>query len=141
MKVRGWIEAGLAFLTAAAAGAAVVTMEFVIHTLTTSDATGLYWGWRTPMIVWLCALAVFLAGLLFIGTPVWLLMAGLGRNSRVVATGVGAILAAAAGFAIAQLNAVTTWSWDPIVVAALLVLPGAAAGWTLHRVAYGKTAA
>lgn len=78
--------------------------------------------------------------LLVVGCPVWWALHLIGVRSRVAATVSGAVVALALGFVVAAaLLLVTPWAagFAPWVLA-FLSLPGAMAGWTLHRVAYGK---
>jgi len=142
MKVKGIVSVALAYPAAAAAGAALVVVELGLLALTEGVSSGiaeLATGWWVLPVAWVYAFPVFLVGLLLVGTPVWLLMAGLKRDSRTHALMTGAILSALAGFLIMQLfSGETAWSWGPFIYAAALVIPGAAAGWTLHRVAYGR---
>jgi hypothetical protein len=142
MKVKGIISVLLAYPAAAAVGAALVVVEFGLLALTESGPSGiaeLAAGWWVLPVAWVYAFPVFLVGLLFVGTPVWLLMAGLKRDSRTHALLTGAILSALAGFLIMQrFSGETALSGGPFIYAAALVIPGAAAGWTLHRVAYGR---
>ena len=142
MKVKGLVSVALAYPAAAAVGAALVAVGFGLLALTESFSSSiaeLAAGWWVLPITWVYAFAVFLVGLLFVGTPVWLLMAALKRDSRTHALLTGAILSALAGFLIMQLfSDETARSWLPLAYAAALVIPGAAAGWTLHRVAYGR---
>jgi hypothetical protein len=120
----------------------LVTVEFGLLALTESVPSGiaeLAAGlWVLP-VAWVYAFVVFLVGLLFVGTPVWFLMAALKRDSRTHALLTGAILSALAGFLIMQLfSGGMIWIWWPLIYAAALAVPGAAAGWTLHRIAYGR---
>lgn len=76
----------------------------------------------------------FMIGLAIVGLPVWAALHVLRLRSRWIAALAGAVLAPA-----------SIWvggSWEAGVpafnsVLLGLVLPGAVAGWTLHRVAYG----
>ena len=142
MKVKGLASVALAYPAAAAVGAAVVAVEFGVFALIEGFSSGINeiaTGWWVLPVAWVYGFAAFLAGLLFVGTPVWLLLAGLKRNTRRDATLAGAILSALAGFLIMQIfSGETTWSWGPFVYAAALALPGAVAGWSLRRVAYGR---
>ncbi|WP_298158141.1 hypothetical protein [Brevundimonas sp.] len=144
MKVKGFVSVALAYPAAAAVGAAVVAVEFGAFAFTEGASTGMAefgYGGEMLVVAWLYAFIVFLLGLLIVGTPVWLLMARLKRNQRLDATVCGAVLAGLAGFVIMQMFSGVVWSWTPLAYAAALALPGAAAGWTLHRVAYGRRSA
>lgn len=79
------------------------------------------------------ALIPFSLGVWMVGLPAWMILHRVGWTSRLHALLSGAVLAGAAG---AILSALTGGS--PIEAGAFLLLPGAIAGWTLHRIAYGK---
>ena len=122
-----------AFRAAVATGATACSVEFLLLTgglsgngasIQTVVTTGL----MLFVITWLVAAAVFSIGLVLIGLPAWIGLAKLGWVSPVSATASGSLLASA----VAGLFGGPT-------SAAFLILPGAAAGWMLHRVAYGKT--
>jgi hypothetical protein len=73
-------------------------------------------------------------GLVLIGGPAWWGLYRAGRRDRATAVLAGAILAPIMGaILLAGLGGVVA-AWT----AGSLLLPGAAAGWTLHRVAYGR---
>lgn len=94
-----------------------------------SLGTVLWFGLLGMLVAWALAAIVFCIGLLFIGLPVWAGLDRLGWMSPGVAVVAGAALATLIGGAIGGL-------W----FALFLLLPGAVAGWTLHRIAYGKPA-
>ena len=80
---------------------------------------------------------VFAVGLFLLGLPAWAVLHRLGWRGRRTAVVAGAVLAgAAAGGLALALNGPVGGSAG---FAAWMVLPGAVAGWTLHRIAYGKT--
>lgn len=91
------------------------------------------------MMLWLCVFTtgVFATGLLIVGIPAWVALYRLGFRSRWTATLAGGLLAATTMSALA----LTTDGpgFDPVWVGLLMLPPGMAAGWTLHRVVYGKT--
>ena len=79
---------------------------------------------------------IFAIGLVVIGLPAWATLHRLGFRSRAAAILTGGVLTGTAATARA-------FALDPSNSGAgsfglLMVLPGAVAGWTLHRVAYGK---
>jgi hypothetical protein len=142
MKTRGWGSVLLAYPTAAAVGAALVAAGFAvagvivqaINGMTDQILAGL---WITP-VAFLYAFVVFLVGLAVIGTPVWLLLFRMGRTKRRDAVLAGTVLCVLAGAASIAAVGEPMASWEPWALAASLAVPGAAAGWTLHRVAYGR---
>ncbi len=90
--------------------------------------------WLILMIGLFAAIA-FSIGLVIVGLPAWALLLRLGLRTRRVAVLAGAGLTAvtAAGLGL--------WSgYDGIWFTVFMILPGVAAGWTLHRVAYRKAA-
>lgn len=123
-------NAPVALLAATMGGATGCSIQFV---LMTGDLTGagaslgtVLWSGAVVFIVaWLVAAFGFFIGLLFVGLPVWAGFEKLGWVSPGVAVVAGAALAAlAAGL------------FGGLPSAAFLLLPGAAAGWMLHRAAY-----
>jgi len=90
------------------------------------------------MIVFVAPVAgvVFAIGLVIVGLPAWALLLALRWRSR------GAAMAAGAFLAAATTGALTLASGSPGgsagLFALLLLLPGAAAGWALHRTSYGR---
>ena len=144
MKTQGWLSAVLAYPAAAAVGAAIVAAGFAVTGVVVQALNGmpsqiLAGLWITPA-AFLYAFVVFLVGLVVIGTPGWLLLARLGRTARGDATLAGSILCFAAGVIFVFAAGEPLGAWEPWALAASLAIPGAAAGWTLHRVAYGKSA-
>jgi len=111
-------------------GATGCSIQFVLMTggLTGAGAslgTVLWSGAVVFIVAWLVAAFGFFIGLLFVGLPVWAGFEKLGWVSPGVAVVAGAALAAlAAGL------------FGGLPSAAFLLLPGAAAGWMLHRAAY-----
>lgn len=79
---------------------------------------------------------VFAIGLVVIGLPAWATLHRIGFRSRAAAILTGSLLtgttAAALAFALDPSNSAAGW------FGLLMVLPGAIASWTLHRIAYGK---
>lgn len=128
-------NAPMVLLAAAATGATGCSLQFMLTTggLTGAGAslgTVLWFGAAVFVVAWLVAAIGFFIGLLFIGLPAWAGLDKLGWMSPGVAVAAGAALAAfVAGL------------FGGLPSAAFLLLPGAAAGWTLHRVAYGRKAA
>ena len=120
-----------ALFAATAAGATGCAIQFLILTggLTAAGAsldTVLGSGLLVFVVTWLVAGFGFFIGLLFIGLPAWAGIDKLGWMSP------GAAVAAGSG-----LSALIAGLFGGPLSAAFLVLPGAAAGWMLHRVAYG----
>jgi hypothetical protein len=131
-----------ALLGAIGAGATICAVQFVglmaftteLHSRTLLEFAGYLL--MLGVMTWLIAAIGFFVGLLFVGIPVWAGLVAFRRTSRGAAVAAGAALAALAGVGIARSAAGDfQGAW---MVAAFLVLPGAFAGWTLHRVAYGK---
>ncbi|MFN3670014.1 MAG: hypothetical protein ACK4VY_11950 [Brevundimonas sp.] len=88
-------------------------------------------------LAFVSAFMVFSAGIFLFGLPIWVLLHRIGRRSRTDAMIAGGVLSAipptALLIATGNLN-------DASAVAGVLsvALAGVAAGWTLHRVAYGR---
>ncbi|OYX58096.1 MAG: hypothetical protein B7Y86_03555 [Brevundimonas subvibrioides] len=146
MKVKGFVAVALAYPAAAIAAGFVVMTGFIFVAVLSTLTSGLAASeigrglWIAP-VAWIYAMVVYLVGLLVIGTPVWLIMARQSRDARRHAVLAGAILSALAGAIILFLLGEPPVAWEPWAFAASLAIPGAVAGWTLHRVAYGKAAA
>lgn len=143
MKTRGWGAVALAYPAAALAGAVVVTIGFAAISTYATLANGSGWAevqrgtWILPAAT-IYAFVVYMAGLIVIGTPAWLVLSRMGRNSRPNAVLAGAVLSAIAGGIFILAAGEPATAWEPWAVIASLAIPGAAAGWTLHRVAYGR---
>lgn len=76
----------------------------------------------------------FLIGLVVIGIPAWAALHAVRLRSRWTAIIAGAILAPASVWVGGPWDvAASNFSWIPLG----LILPGAVAGWTVHRLAYG----
>jgi hypothetical protein len=81
----------------------------------------------------------FLIGLMLIGAPLWAAFERLQIRSRAAAILAGVLLAPSAFVLITlPLQGPEGPAWDMSV---MMILPGALAGWTLHRVAYGMRSA
>lgn len=151
MKHR-WLNALVAVGAAAAMGGLGVAIVMIVAMgvgavmAVLSGSSASLWGALSGagMVVGLAAFAavyagaVFAVGLFVIGLPVWAILHGLGFRTRVSAVVAGAVVASATA-AVLMLTAsgwsdLTTGVW----AAALLALPGAAAGWTFHKTAYGS---
>jgi hypothetical protein len=144
MNVKGFGSVAMAYPAAAASGATLAVLEFAAFSLTQALSERLSAGltvlaseWWVLAVAWVYAFVAIIIGLLVIGTPVWLAMAGLERDRRHHAVLGGAMLAGLAGFLILQMFTGDVWSWGPAVYGAGLAIPGGVAGWVLHRVAYG----
>ena len=79
---------------------------------------------------------IFGVGLTLIGLPAWTVLHHLGWRGRGTAVVAGGLLAGttAGGLALALNGGVG----GSAAFAAMMVLPGAVSGWTLHRIAYAK---
>ncbi len=143
MKTRGWAWVLLAYPAAATVGALLVTAGFVAISAYASlnsggDLNELRRGlWVVPVAA-IYAFCIFLAGLAVVGTPTWLVLARAGRRSRRHAVGAGVLLSVLTGAAVLLAAGEPATAWEPWIFAASLSVPGAAAGWTLHRIAYGR---
>lgn len=143
MEVRGFAWVILAYLAAALSGALIVTVGFAVMATYSTIANDQGWGevarglWILPAAT-IYAFAVFTAGLLVLGTPVWLLLVRLGRNSRRDAVITGAFLSMLPVLAFVVAAGEPVRAWQPWAFILSIAIPGAVAGWTLHRVAYGK---
>lgn len=132
-------NAANALMAAIGAGAAVCSAQFLLVTggLTGAGAsigTVVWFGLFVFMVTWLVAAIGFGLGLLLIGVPVWAALVKLGWMSEGVATAAGAILVALAS---GLLGSIGTGLDSALQSAVFMLIPGAVAGWTLHRVAYG----
>ena len=103
-----------------------------------TDGGSVFLGYLVLIPVWLIvAVPTYLIGLTVIGLPAWAIVERLGVRSRTAAVVIGAGLSTTTTM-IPQL-AVGLNQPEGLAWAAILqVLSGAAAGWTLHRVAYGR---
>lgn len=142
MKTRGWASVLLAYPAAAAVGAAFVAVGFTVVGVVISAMNGmgdqiLAGLWIAPL-AFLYALVVFLVGLVVVGTPAWLILGRAGRTTRGDAVIAGTVLCFVAGVVVILAGGEPAETWEPWALAASLAVPGAAAGWTLHRVAYGR---
>lgn len=81
---------------------------------------------------------VFAIGLVVAGLPAWAVLHALRWRSRGAAMAAGALLAATAAGVLTLASDGSGVSAG--VFALLLLLPGAAAGWALHRTSYGRLA-
>ena len=87
-----------------------------------------------PFAAMIASLA-FLVGLVIVGLPMWLALNALGLRARWIAVVAGSVLAPASLWVMER-----SWEDGGSGLSSLLVglvLSGAVAGWTLHRVAYG----
>jgi hypothetical protein len=126
-------------MAATAAGATVCAVQFLLMTGGFAGAgapvsTVLWSGLVLFLITWFVAAFGFVIGLMLIGIPVWAGLSRLGWMSRPAAIASGAILAALVAGGVSFFTSGLAGSFVP---AAFLLLPGAAAGLALHRVAYG----
>ncbi|MCA3699868.1 hypothetical protein [Brevundimonas sp.] len=143
MKLRGWGAVALAYPLAAFTGAVVVTIGFAAVSTYASLTNEFGWSevlrgaWVLPVAT-IYAFVVYLVGLVVIGTPVWLVLVRIGRTTRRDAVIAGGTLCTVAGAVIILAMGEPAPAWEPWALAATLAIPGAAAGWTLHRVAYGR---
>ena len=79
---------------------------------------------------------VFGAGLFLIGLPAWAVLHRLGRRTRRIAVLAGGALTGATAGALAL--GLSGPNSNAAIFAALMIIPGGLAGWTLHRIAYGR---
>ena len=93
-----------------------------------SLGTALWFGVFVFVITWVVAALGFAIGLLFVGLPAWAGFDKLGWMSPGLAAASGAILAP-----------LVAGLFGGLPSAAFLLLPGALAGWILHRVAYSRS--
>lgn len=138
-----WGSIIAAFLAAAVAGSFALSVEAAVFVAFTAlnvggpdaaAAVGLALFSAVTGVLFVAP--VFLIGLVTVGGPAWLIVSKTQIRSRTAATIVGALLAGAvAAIVLVMLGLIAGAA--PAVGAAALVLPGAVAGWVLHRVAYG----
>jgi hypothetical protein len=81
---------------------------------------------------------VFAIGLAVVGLPMWAALHHAGARSRWAAILAGGGLSMLVGAALLTVLNQARLGWDETRLSAFLILPGAIAGWTLHRVAYGR---
>jgi hypothetical protein len=129
-----------AVFAAAAIGGGLVGLEatalFVWQSVATGEAgSGLIMAPFYGLVAWMMFAPMFLIGLVVLGAPVWWAMENAGIRSARAATAMGTLLTGAA--AILVLAALGVMSPGALWFCAAFAPPGAAAGWTLHRVAYG----
>ena len=138
--IRGKARIGAALLAAALAGGATTSAIVVPGMLIISllggtsiepQAAALFLALTAAV-----ASAVFAVGLLVVGAPVWAVMHRRGLRERKHAKTAGALLAAGVALALSAL-AGPQGLVGGVIFAILMLVPGAVAGWTLHRIAYG----
>lgn len=139
-----WRSIVAAFLAAAVSGAFVFSLETAalvalgeLRPGVLGAVSGLAQLLFSTVTGVLLASPVFLIGLVVVGGPAWLIVNATWVRSRIVATILGAGLAGSVATIILALLGLVAGGAAAIGGAAL-ILPGAAAGWTLHRVAYGR---
>lgn len=138
----------LGVIVGAAAGGGAVAVEaylllavfgWVGGPAPTPDAflQALIFGFGLIVYIGPVAAVVFAIGLVVVGLPAWALLHALHWRSRGAAVAAGAFLAAATtGVLTLANNASSVGSAG--LFALYLLLPGAAAGWALHRTSYGR---
>lgn len=84
------------------------------------------------LIFGLFAALAFAIGLLLVGLPAWAVLFRFGFRTRAVSIVAGGVLG---GITAAMLSLAV--GVDGVWFTVIMILPGAVAGWTLHRVAYG----
>lgn len=135
-------DASNAFMAATAVGATVCSAQFLLMTggfagAVASVGTVVWLGLFVFLITWLVAAFGFVMGLMLIGLPIWAGLSRLGWMSRGAPMAAGAVLASLAGGLLGSMGSgLDGGLWS----AAFMALPGVAAGWTLHRVAYRRAA-
>lgn len=131
--MKGWLASG-------AVGGLALTVEFTLFIAVMQIQTeGISVDFLAvaPISLFVAA-PLFLLGVGVIGLPAMMVIEGTGQRSAPVAAALGTVLAVA----VATLLIIATGgsaSGAPLVAALFLALPGAAAGWTPHRVAYGPS--
>ena len=145
--IRGKAWIGAAIVSAALAGGMTTSAIVVVVMLILSSGGG---GAVEPQgivlflaLVAAVASAIFLAGLVSVGVPVWAVMHWRGLRDRRHAKMAGALLTAGAILVAGIMSALFAKSGPQglaggLMFAVVMLGPGAAAGWTLHRVAYGE---
>ncbi len=140
-------QALLGLLAAAAAGglatAAAVVLAMLIPAFSNGVpspadlVTGAMMAIVMVLILSIYTAIVFAVGLLVVGLPAWAALYRLGFRSRSAAALAGGVLAAVTASALVM--AMGGPGSGVVSFGLLMLLPGVAAGWTLHRVAYGRT--
>lgn len=137
----------VACLASAAAGAAAIALAFALTLIVPEFQSGDVPARELPHALgnlviftgyaFVGAFLVFSTGLLFIGLPAWFLLRRAGRRSRTDAVIAGGVLSVIGPAALAL---PTQGLADPgsLIICLAVLVAGAIAGWTLHRVAYGR---
>lgn len=143
--IKGWTSVAMGMIAAAITGALVLAAQGVVLSVASlvvlkgeRAAEGLLYlaMLATPIAIGLAA-AGFLIGLVVIGAPAWLTLHGLGHRKRRDAMLAGAALSSLTGGVL-----LLVWTdggagvSNAMAAALLFLIPGAAAGWALHRIAY-----
>lgn len=140
----GWPTVIAAFLAAALTGSFALSTEAAVLVAVEGLGSGTLGAAVVLVQALMLALTgvffiapVFLIGLVLVGGPGWLIIGATQIRARTAATVVGAGLAGlVAGVVLLLLGLVAGGAFA--IGAAALLMPGAVAGWTLHRVAYGR---
>ena len=135
-------RAPLSYPAAAAAGGVVCALEFtpLLMTPLWTNPPNAFVALATVtvamMVWWFLSAVVFFLGLIFVATPVSALLAAASLTSRRASIAAGALLSATFG------GLLTTLAFPSanagMLGAAFMLIPGAVAGWILHRVTYGR---
>ncbi len=139
MRTSPLYDAG-ALLAGGAVGGVLVSLEwtlvvFVEALVKRAPASEMVLVLAMPLLVGFYALPGFMIAMSVLGWPVWALLHTVGFRSQKVALVAGAASALIASVAIMAVQSdwtITGLTW--------LVLPGAAASWTVWRLAYRQTA-
>lgn len=139
--IRGWGSVAAALVAAALVGgvaaSGVMTLVLLLLWLLGNGSGAAPQGVFLVLILGgALAAAVFMIGLLVVGAPAWAVMHVRGLRSRKHAVTAGAVLTAGAVFALSALSG-PQGAVGGLFAALVMTAPGAAAGWVLHRIAYG----
>jgi len=126
-------------LTGAALTSTTLIVIGAITALLSSELAGLGAGLGVGLMVAPFALIVWMGGILVVGAPFWALLHVLKIRSPQAGAILGAVLvfAVVAGLSTSFVPQDGRWPW---FVAIWLAAIGAAVGWIMARVAYGKDA-
>lgn len=146
--IRGWAWVAGGMAAAAVMGACTLAVQGLLLAMAAFRAASVglpaQGGVAFAILALPLAVAIagagFLTGLVAIGAPAWLVLHGLGLRKRREAMIAGAVLSAlTAGPGLYVVTGGESGFVAAMAAMLLFLIPGAAAGWTLHRIAYGAS--
>lgn len=132
-----------AVLAAAAAGGGVIGLEAALFAvwnavLAGDTSTALFTGLVYLLFVPLMFAPLFLIGLAVVGAPMWAVLEGMAVRTSHAAVLAGSLMSTATAMVVLAVMGVL--SPGALWFCAAFAPAGGAAGWVLHRVAYGRAA-